>query len=71
MSKISVKEAETIAAEDKAAICSTCDKPLELEEVKTRYSKYCNSCAAYWKDVDSGLFDRDFWDQWERDKGLS
>lgn len=46
-------EAEAEAAEVRGWVCQSCDTMIEDETLNT----YCRSCAAYWRDVEAGLFD--------------
>lgn len=46
--------ADSEAAETKSWTCKTCDTMVEAD------GEHCRSCAAYWADCASGLFDDDY-----------
>lgn len=54
MSRIAdLGEARVEAVEARSWVCSSCDKMIEEGQPEP----YCRSCAMYWQDVATGLFD--------------
>ena len=55
--RITLAEARTEAAEVAAWKCESCDVLIED-------GRHCWQCASYWKDVDNGVFDRLYNEDW-------
>lgn len=52
MPRLPRHEAATIVEEERAWKCETCETFLDVTD-----KKHCVHCAAYWADVEAGVFD--------------